>query len=149
MRVLIVTALWVRDTYTFEHLDRFFFGLFTLESLVKLDAFLNLFADFLQRVQGGHRVLHDHRDFFTANGHPFIFCFVFGNIYAIVCDTASGNGTVGIQHTDKGLCKYRLTGTGLAYDRKSLSLIQVKGALSDCHQLTATHTELDFHIFSR
>ena len=138
MWILVVTALWVRNTYFFEHFDCFFFSFLALETLVQLDTFLNLFTYFFQWVQRGHRVLHYHRDFFTADAQPFFFCFVFGNINAVVCNGATDNAAVCIQHTNKGFCEYRFTGTRLTYDCKCFSFIQIQRALSDCHQFAAT-----------
>ena len=60
VRVLFVTALRVRDADLGQHLDGSLFGGLAVQTLVVLNALLDLLADLLQRVQAGHRVLHDH-----------------------------------------------------------------------------------------
>ena len=148
VRILLIAALRVGDADLAQHLDGSLLGGFAFQALVMLDALLDLLADLLQRVQAGHRVLHDHGDLFTADAKPVLFGEL-GHIAAFVQDGAAGDGTVGIQHTHKGLGEHGLAGAGLADDGEGLAFIQVQRALADGVQFAAAQAKSDLHVFGR
>ena len=113
-----------------------------------LDALLNLLADLLQRVQAGHRVLHDHGDLLAAHAQPILFGEL-GHVAALEQDGAAGDGTVGVQHAHEGLGEYGLARTGLAHDGKGLAVVQIQRALADGVQLASAQTKSDLHVFGR
>ena len=148
MGVLLVPTLGVGDTHLAQHLDGSLFGFLTLQTLVMLNALLDLLADLLQRVQAGHRVLHDHGDLLAADTQPILLGEL-GHIAAFKHDGAAGDLTVGIQHTHKVLGEYGLARAGLAHDGKGLAFVQVQRALADGVQLASPQTKSDLHVFGR
>ena len=146
--VLLVPTLGVGDTHLAQHLDGSLFGFLALQTLVMLNALLDLLADLLQRVQAGHRVLHDHGDLFAADTQPILLGEL-GHIAAFIHDGAAGDHTVGIQHTHKGLGEYGLARAGLAHNGKGLAFVQVQRALADGVQLAAAQAKSDLHVFGR
>ena len=50
-----------------------FWSGFALEVLVETEGFLDLPADGLQGVEGGHGILHDHGDLPAADAAPVLF----------------------------------------------------------------------------
>ena len=124
------------------------FGFLALQTLVMLNALLDLLADLLQRVQAGHRILHDHGDLLAADTQPILLSEL-GHIAAFKHDGAAGDLTVGIQHNHKGLGEYGLARAGLAHDGKGLAFVQVQRALADGVQLAAAQAESDLHVFGR
>ena len=148
MGVLLVPTLGVGDTHLAQHLDGSLFGFLTLQTLVMLNALLDLLADLLQRVQAGHGVLHDHGDLFAADAQP-VFLGELGHVTALVHDGTAGDLTVDIQHTDEGLGENGLARAGLAHDGKGLAVVQVQRALADRVQLFAAQAKGDLHVFGR
>ena len=148
MRILLVAALRVGDADLGQHLDGGLLSLRALQTLMVLDALLDLLADFLQRVQAGHRVLHDHGDLLAAHAQPVLLGEL-GHIAAFEHNGAAGDLTVGIQHTHKGLGEYGLARTGLAHDGKGLAFVQVQRALADGVQFAAAQAKSDLHVFGR
>ena len=127
VRILLVAALRVGDADLGQHLDGGLLGLRALQALMVLDALLDLLADFLQRVQAGHRVLHDHGDLLAAHAQPVLLGEL-GHVAAFVHDGAAGDLTVDIQHTHEGLGEYGLARAGLAHDGQRLAVIKVQRA---------------------
>ena len=148
MRILLVAALRVGDADLGQHLDGGLLGLRALQALMVLDALLDLLADFLQRVQAGHRVLHDHGDLLAAHAQPVLLGEL-GHVAAFVHDGAAGDLTVDIQHTHEGLGEYGLARAGLAHDGQRLAVIKVQRALADRVQLLAAQAKGDLHVFGR
>lgn len=148
MRILLVAALRVGDADLGQHLDGGLLGGLALQALMVLDALLDLLADFLQRVQAGHRVLHDHGDLLAAHAQPVLLGEL-GHVAALVQDGAAGDLTVDIQHTHEGLGEYGLARAGLAHDGQCLAVVQVQRALADRVQLFAAQAKGDLHVFGR
>ena len=116
VRILRIAFFCIGNTDFFQHFDSGFFRFTSTQTLIMLNAFFDLFAHRHQRIQRGHRVLHNHGNFFAADGHPLFLFAVLSQIDAIVHDAATGHMTVRFQHTDEGLGKYRFTGTGFTND---------------------------------
>ena len=146
MRILLKPALRLGDAHLLHHVQRLGLGLVAFKSLVQLDTFLDLFADFLQRLQRSHGVLHHHGDLLSPDTHPFLLGLKLGQILVMVHNATAHNMAVCIRHSQKRLGKNTLAGAGLSHNGKGLSLIQVKRTLTDCLQGLPTHTEFNFHI---
>src|SRR5688500_15136777 len=67
MRVLVQPLLRIRNADQFEEIDRPCSGLILVHAEVKLNRFAQLAGDGEDRIEGGHRVLEDHRDLFAAD----------------------------------------------------------------------------------
>ncbi len=98
--------------------------LFVVHTQVQLERFGNLAANGQNRIQGGHRVLEDHRDFRPPNQALLILrqleqvpsakdYFAFGNFAWRLRDQAHNRE-----------CMHTLAATAFAYHTESFSLVQ-------------------------
>ena len=67
MGVVVEALLGVRDADLFEDLDGASLTLSLVDVLVEAQRLLHLHPDREDRVQGGHRLLEDHRDVLPAH----------------------------------------------------------------------------------
>ena len=68
MRILFCPALRIRDSDQAENFDRAIEGPFGVDVLMQLDRFGNLDSARVDRIEGRHRFLKDHRDIVATDG---------------------------------------------------------------------------------
>ena len=101
MGILAVTTGGIGDAHVVQDLDGLVLGSFALQALVQLEGFLDLPANGLQGIQGGHGVLHDHGDLLTADLAPVLFALELGQIHALIQDGTGIHPAVFIQQADE------------------------------------------------
>ena len=142
--ILLGAALRLVDAHLLQHLEDLGVGLGPLETLVEDDGLLDLVADGLERVEGGHGVLHDHGDLPAADGAPLLVGGVPGQVLAVVADLPGRDRAVGVQKAHKGLGKHALAGARLAHDGQALPPVDVQGDPADGVEHLAPQGE--FHV---
>ena len=126
MRILLVAALRLADADIGQKLINCLLRFLTVQVLVKLHGFLNLVADGLQRVQGGHRILHDHRDLPAADLSPVLIGVKPCQLPAVVGNAAAGDPSVCRIQAHQRRHENRLSGARLADNGKALALIDIQ-----------------------
>ena len=99
-----------------------------------------LFTNLDDRVQAGHRILEDHRDFITADLMKFFFRNL-QKIFAVINDFATFDDGVAGKNAENRLRRYRFTGTGLTNDRKRFALGKIEIDAANRLHLTVGGTE--------
>ena len=131
VRILIDALLGLGDTHEVQKLGSALERLLLGVAAVQTKALAHLLADLIDRVQGGHRILEDHRDVVTANVlHLFL-----GHLEdrtAAIANVAALN--LSRRHRDKthdGHGGHGLTGAGLTDDTEGLAAIERVGDTVD------------------
>ena len=148
MGILLIAALGVGNSHVGQQFEGALFcfggGNFLV---VEGKSLLDLLADGLQGVEGGHGVLEDHGDALAADGDPFLFLLELGEIHPAVFDGAVVDPAVVVQKTHKGLGEHRLAGAGLAHDGEAFALVQIQADAADGVEHLAPQAELDVQVF--
>ena len=111
-------------------------------------SFRDLSADSHDGVQRGQGILEDHCDLVAAELVHLFFGDT-GQVLAIIEDLATLVNGVTCGNAHDGLRGNRLTGAGFATDGKGLALVEVKGNVAHCLNLTGICTEGDLKIIYR
>ena len=124
VRVLVDALLGLGNTHEIQKLGGALKRLLLGVATVQTKALAHLLADLVDRVEGGHRILEDHRDIVTANvlhlflGHLKDGAAAIANVAAL---------DLSRRHRDKthdGHGGHGLTGTGLTDDTQGLATIE-------------------------
>ena len=107
------------DAHRVEHADGFFQCILPAHALVVHQHLGELPADPKIGVEGGHRVLEDHRDLLGADAIEFAFWQV-EDLAAVIADAAAGTTVLG-QQTHQGEHGLALAGAGFADDAEGLA----------------------------
>ena len=86
----------------------------------------DLFTDGADGIEGGHRVLEDHRDLLSAYAKPLGLGGILGHILAVKSQLTAADTAVFIQHTEEGLGENGFTRAGFAHDGKRFALVNVE-----------------------
>ena len=112
-----------------------------------LNDFSYLGTDRADRIERRHRILEDRGYLCTADAFPVLICLKFCQVFPVERDGSVGNHTVGFQHSGERLCEDGFSGTALAYDRESLSLIQIQRDTADRCKIIVPDPEFYFNVF--
>ena len=149
MRILTETARRLSDADILQYLSSFLLGGLPLHSLVQRQRFADLRADGFERIQAGHRILHDHSDFLSAHAEPLFFRFKGGKVLFAVTDAAAGDAAVGIQQTHERFAEHGFTAAGFPHDGKALAFTDVEADTPNGVQCLAAEREFHFKILHR
>ena len=107
--------------------------------------FCDLVAHAHHRVEGGQRLLEDHRDLVTAY-LPQAFRRHASEVCALEEDLASGEARLAWEEADERPQRHRLSGAGFPDEAERLAAAQVEGGAVDCADEAARERELHAQV---
>ena len=146
MRVLAVPALRVVDAHVGESRQHRPPGGVPLQALVEDHRLLDLSADGLEGVEGGHGVLEDHGDLPAPDGEPLLFRGVSGQVLSAVEDVPPGDIAVLVQQAHEGLGEHALARAGLPHDGQGFPPVHVQGHAADGVEGAAPEVKLHVQV---
>ena len=130
MRILVEATLCERDLHELQHLDRALLRFLLRHILVQKQGLDELLSDGEHRIQGGHRLLENHRDLLAAD----LTHLVLGHLYDILSlkeDLAALDLTRLLDQSHDGERGHTLSTAGLTYDTQRFSLLHIEGNIID------------------
>ena len=143
MGVLLHPALRLLNAHIQQDLAYLLSRRLAMQVLMQGQRLADLFADVLQRVQAGHRVLQHHGDPAAADGKPLLFGGELRQILFLKEDGAGIHPAVLIKQAHEGLGQYALAGAGFAHDRQAFAPVYIQSYAADGVQHAPAQAELD------
>ena len=146
--ILVVSAFRLGNPHLFQHGDRRRFGRSFGEPFIAHQDLCHLFTDGQHRVQGGHRILKNHRDLVAANGAHLRRGFL-RQIVILEANAAAGYPSVAPQKLNDRLTGDAFPAARLADDADKLPRLHLKAHAAHRVNLALAGAEGGLQVLKR
>ena len=130
MRVLVEATLCERDLHELQHLDRTLLCFLFRHVFMKKKCLDELLSDGKHRIQGGHRLLENHRDLLAADLTHLILGHLY-DIFSLEEDLAALDLPRLLDQSHDRERSHALSTAGLTYDTQRFSFLYIEGNIID------------------